>query len=182
MGILTAAMIFSRTANAGPSDLPNLGGYAPVNASDYTINTPNPGGSPIPAVYFLTPEGIRSKFRDTPAVDCRGNNIPGIPPASGRPDMVNVMSSDLPVSVWRHRRHRRRSRVRRGSLTTAAADAPTTRIPVPTTTEISQPGFAMIDKITTVRRTNLGERIDRIPTALMVDIERSLMVFLGMEA
>jgi len=40
----------------------------------------------------------------------------------------------------------------------------------------------MIDKITTVRRTNLGERIDRIPTALMVDIERSLMVFLGMEA
>lgn len=65
-------------------------------------------------------------------------------------------------------------------LTTTAADAPTTRIAISTTTGITQPSFAMIDKITTVRRSNLGTRIGRVPTALMVDIERSLMVFLGL--
>lgn len=65
-------------------------------------------------------------------------------------------------------------------LTTTAADAPTTRIAIPTTTGIAQPSFAMIDKITTVRRSNLGERIGRVPTTLIADIERSLMVFLGL--
>src|SRR5690349_4882705 len=64
-------------------------------------------------------------------------------------------------------------------LTTTAADAPTTRIAV-TTAGISQPSFAMIDKITTVRRTNLGTRIGRVPAALLADIERSLMVVLGL--
>jgi mRNA interferase MazF len=38
----------------------------------------------------------------------------------------------------------------------------------------------MIDKITTVRRSNLGARIGRVHTTLMADIERSLMVFLGL--
>lgn len=65
-------------------------------------------------------------------------------------------------------------------LTTTVADAPTTRIAIPTTTGIAQPSFAMIDKITTVRRANLGARIGRVPTTLMADIERSLMVFLGL--
>ncbi|MBU8821096.1 type II toxin-antitoxin system PemK/MazF family toxin [Mycolicibacterium goodii] len=65
-------------------------------------------------------------------------------------------------------------------LTTTVADAPITRVPVPTTTGITQPSFAMIDKITTVRRSNLGTRIGRVPTTLMADIERSLMVFLGL--
>ncbi len=65
-------------------------------------------------------------------------------------------------------------------LTTTMADAPTTRVPIPTTTGITQPSFAMIDKITTVRRSNLGARIGRVPTTLMADIERSLMVFLGL--
>ncbi|SPX88460.1 type II toxin-antitoxin system PemK/MazF family toxin [Mycobacterium xenopi] len=49
-----------------------------------------------------------------------------------------------------------------------------------TTTGITQPSFAMIDKITTVRRSNRGTRIGRVPTTLMADIERSLMVFLGL--
>jgi mRNA interferase MazF len=38
----------------------------------------------------------------------------------------------------------------------------------------------MIDKITTVRRANLATRIGRVPSANMADIERSLMVFLGL--
>jgi mRNA interferase MazF len=65
-------------------------------------------------------------------------------------------------------------------LTTTMADAPIARIAVPTSTGIAQPSFAMIDKITTVRRSNLGARVGRVSTTLMADIERSLMVFLGL--
>lgn len=67
-------------------------------------------------------------------------------------------------------------------LTTTAADAPITRVAVraDATTGIGQGSFAMIDKITTVRRSNLGERVGRVPSALLVDIERSIMVFLGL--
>ena len=65
-------------------------------------------------------------------------------------------------------------------LTATAVDAPTTRIAIPTTTGLTQPSFAMIDKITTVRRSNLGARVGRVPAALIADIERSLMVFLGL--
>ena len=38
----------------------------------------------------------------------------------------------------------------------------------------------MLDKITTVRRANLGARIGRVLTILMADVERSLIVFLGL--
>lgn len=65
-------------------------------------------------------------------------------------------------------------------LTATVADAPIARAAIPTTTGIAQPSFAMIDKITTVRRSNLGGRIGRVPAALMADIERSLLVFLGL--
>lgn len=65
-------------------------------------------------------------------------------------------------------------------LTATVAEAPIARVAVPTTTGITQPSFAMIDKITTVRRSSLGGRIGRVPNALMADIERSLMVFLGL--
>ena len=65
-------------------------------------------------------------------------------------------------------------------LTATAADAPIARVAIPTTTGIAQPSFAMIDKITTVRRSSLGGRIGRVPAALMADVERSLLVFLGL--
>lgn len=66
-------------------------------------------------------------------------------------------------------------------LTTTVTDTPISRVAVPNdeTTTITEPSFAMIDKITTVRRSNLGARIGRAPSALMADVERSLMVFLG---
>ncbi|MBO0879467.1 MAG: type II toxin-antitoxin system PemK/MazF family toxin [Mycobacterium sp.] len=54
------------------------------------------------------------------------------------------------------------------------------RITIPTTTGVAQPSFAMIDKITTVRRSNLGVQVGRLSAAVMADIERSLMVFLGL--
>ncbi|WP_232070240.1 type II toxin-antitoxin system PemK/MazF family toxin [Mycobacterium noviomagense] len=66
------------------------------------------------------------------------------------------------------------------SLTTTVVDAPITRVAIPLSTGIAQPSFAMVDKITTVRRSNLGARIGRVPTTVMADIERSLMVFLGL--
>ncbi|WP_254893626.1 type II toxin-antitoxin system PemK/MazF family toxin [Mycobacterium malmoense] len=56
------------------------------------------------------------------------------------------------------------------------------RIAVPATAGVAQPSFAMVDKITTVRRSNLETRIGRVSTTLMADIERSLMVFLGLAA
>jgi mRNA interferase MazF len=65
-------------------------------------------------------------------------------------------------------------------LTTTIADAPIARVALPITTGIAQPSFAMIDKITTVRRSNLGTQVGRVPATLMADIERSLMVFLGL--
>lgn len=65
-------------------------------------------------------------------------------------------------------------------LTTMVTDAAIARVAVPTTTGITQPSFAMIDKITTVRRSNLGARVGRVSAALMTDIERAAMVFLGL--
>lgn len=63
---------------------------------------------------------------------------------------------------------------------TAVAGVAIARIAVPTATGIAEPSFAMVDKITTVRRSNLGARVGRVSTTLMADIERSLMVFLGL--
>lgn len=65
-------------------------------------------------------------------------------------------------------------------LTTTVADAPISRIAIPGSAGLAAPSFAMVDKITTVRRTNLGTRIGRLPAGLMADIERSIMVFLGL--
>jgi mRNA interferase MazF len=65
-------------------------------------------------------------------------------------------------------------------LTTTVADAPLARVAVPATTGIVQPSFAMVDKITTVRRSNLGARVGRVSTTVMANIERSLMVLLGL--
>lgn len=63
---------------------------------------------------------------------------------------------------------------------TTVAGVAIARVAVPATTGIAQPSFAMVDKITTVRRSNLGTRIGRVSTTLMADIERSVMVFLGL--
>jgi mRNA interferase MazF len=65
-------------------------------------------------------------------------------------------------------------------LTTTVTDAPIARVAVPTTTGIAQSSFAMIDKITTVRRSNLRIQVGHVSATLMADIERSLMVFLGL--
>lgn len=38
----------------------------------------------------------------------------------------------------------------------------------------------MVDKLTTVRRSNVSTRIGRLTAAQLVDLERLVMVFLGL--
>jgi mRNA interferase MazF len=38
----------------------------------------------------------------------------------------------------------------------------------------------MVDKVTTVRRSKLGERVGRLASEDMVRLERALLVFLGL--
>ena len=40
--------------------------------------------------------------------------------------------------------------------------------------------WVMVDKLTTVRRTHMTQRIGRLSTTQLVDLERLLMVFLGL--
>lgn len=38
----------------------------------------------------------------------------------------------------------------------------------------------MVDKLTTVRRANLGQRLGQVDTKTMTAVEQSLVVFLGL--
>lgn len=66
-------------------------------------------------------------------------------------------------------------------LTTHVVDAPLTRVPIPADalSGISETSYAMVDKVTTVRRSSLGSHVGRAAAAQMVEIERALLVFLG---
>ena len=47
------------------------------------------------------------------------------------------------------------------------------------TTGLERVSQITVDKLTTVRRANLGQRIGRIDSTTMVAVEQSLAVFLG---
>jgi mRNA interferase MazF len=66
-------------------------------------------------------------------------------------------------------------------LTTTDVEAPLLRLPIPADddTGISQPSFAMVDKLTTIRRSNVGERVGRLTSTRLVELERLILVFLG---
>lgn len=68
------------------------------------------------------------------------------------------------------------------ALTTDPTDAPLVRIPVAAddTTGIREPSRLMVDKITTVPRSKLGERVGRLSDDDMTRLARSLVVFLGL--
>jgi mRNA interferase MazF len=70
------------------------------------------------------------------------------------------------------------------AFTTDDTDAPLFRIPVDAdeATGIRQPSRLMIDKITTVPRTKLGERFGRLSDDDMTRLARSVVVFLGLAA
>lgn len=67
-------------------------------------------------------------------------------------------------------------------MTTTMIDAPLMRLPVlaTATTGLSQRSQLMVDKVTTVRRTAMRSRLGRLPAAMLVEVERALMVFLGL--
>ncbi len=67
-------------------------------------------------------------------------------------------------------------------LTTALLDAALFRVRV-SGSELSglhRDNDVMIDKLTTVRRKNVQSRVGRLTSEQVVEIERSLMVFLGL--
>jgi len=66
-------------------------------------------------------------------------------------------------------------------LTTTLVDVPLLRIPVQPS-ELSgliKESHIMIDKLTTVLRANVQGRIGRLTPVQMVEVERALLVFLG---
>jgi mRNA interferase MazF len=67
-------------------------------------------------------------------------------------------------------------------LTATLTDAPLLRVRAPAgeLSGLELDSDIMIDKITTVRRSNLGHRIGRLPTDHFADVERTLMTFLGL--
>lgn len=67
-------------------------------------------------------------------------------------------------------------------MTTNPVDAPLIRIPVPAnpSTGIEQPSQLMVDKITTMPRANVRERVGQLADADRVRLDRALVVFLGL--
>ena len=66
-------------------------------------------------------------------------------------------------------------------LTTYPVDASLARIPIAADamSGIAQDSHAMVDKITTIRRSSLRDRAGRASAGQMVEIERAMLVFLG---
>ena len=69
-------------------------------------------------------------------------------------------------------------------LTTTAVEAPLLRVAVAANAEagLSQDSYVMIDKVTTVRRSNARTVLGRLDSTTLVEFERRLLVFLGFGA
>lgn len=67
-------------------------------------------------------------------------------------------------------------------LTPTDAFAPLMRVPVPSddVSGLDSVSWVLVDKLTTVRRANVDQRIGRLSSSQLVEVERLLMVFLGL--
>lgn len=67
-------------------------------------------------------------------------------------------------------------------FTTNPVDAPLVRLGIEPSEAngLDRPSSLMVDKVTTVRRTSLGERLGRLRDEELVQLNRSLLVFLGL--
>ena len=67
-------------------------------------------------------------------------------------------------------------------LTSIRVDAPLLRIAVGATelSGLREASHVMIDKLTTVRRSNIHTRVGRLTASQLVEVERSMLVFLGL--
>lgn len=68
------------------------------------------------------------------------------------------------------------------ALTTDPTEAPLLRIPISPgpATGLRQASSLMVDKITTVRRSKIGERVGSLSDEDMVRLRRAIVVFLGL--
>jgi mRNA interferase MazF len=66
-------------------------------------------------------------------------------------------------------------------FTTDPADAPLLRVPVAPSpgNGLREPSRLMIDKLTTVPRSRLGERLGVVDDAILLQVARAVVVFLG---
>lgn len=69
-------------------------------------------------------------------------------------------------------------------FTTTEVDAPLLRVPVAAdeVNGLDQDSFLMVDKLTTVRRSNAHAVLGRLEATTLVEFERRLLVFLGFGA
>jgi mRNA interferase MazF len=69
-----------------------------------------------------------------------------------------------------------------GAFTTDPAEAPLFRLVVEPSPQngLHDTSSLMVDKITTIRRTKLGERVGRLSSEDMVRLDRAIVVFLGL--
>lgn len=69
-------------------------------------------------------------------------------------------------------------------FTSYEVDAPLLRIAVTADEEngLDQDSFLMVDKLTTIRRSNAHARIGRLAATTLVELERRLLAFLGFGA
>lgn len=67
-------------------------------------------------------------------------------------------------------------------LTTTLVDAPLLRLRISAggIAGLAQESQVMVDKLTTVRRSNVQSRVGRLSSQQMVELERLMMTFLGM--
>lgn len=69
-------------------------------------------------------------------------------------------------------------------LTSNEVQAPLSRILIQATavTGIDHPSYIMVDKITTMPRAYVGDRLGRLEDSGLVRLDRALLVFLGLAA
>ena len=67
-------------------------------------------------------------------------------------------------------------------FTTDPTEAPLLRLLIEPSSQngLHEPSSLMVDKITTVQRSKLGERIGRLSSEDMVRLDRAIVVFLGL--
>jgi mRNA interferase MazF len=67
-------------------------------------------------------------------------------------------------------------------FTTNPVDAPLLRLPIEPSegNGLDQPSRLMVDKVTTVPRSSLGERLGRLRDDELLQLNRSLLVFMGL--
>lgn len=67
-------------------------------------------------------------------------------------------------------------------LTSTDVAAPLLRVSIPAdkVSGLDSDSQVMVDKLTTVRRSNVTQRIGRLSTSQLIEVERLLMVFFGL--